>query len=79
MQQLTYRRTLDQCQRALPAWRTLDQWRAARPPRSMDAGSTGRALAYYLKKSVEIPKREFFYLTDEELNQITKEVADEIL
>ena len=36
-------------------------------------------VAYYLKKSVEIPKREFFYLTDEELNQITKEVADEIL
>ena len=32
MPQLTYRRTLDQYQRALPAWRALDQWRAARPP-----------------------------------------------
>ncbi len=36
-------------------------------------------VAYYLKKSVEIPKREFFYLTDEELNSIMKELGNDIL
>lgn len=46
--------------------------------REKEKGSKAH-VAYYLKKSVEIPKREFFYLTDEELNQITEEVADEII
>jgi phage gpG-like protein len=32
-------------------------------------------VAYYLKKSVEIPKREFFYLTDAEIEQIAREVG----
>ena len=36
--------------------------------REKEKGSKAH-VAYYLKKSVEIPKREFFYLTDEELNQ----------
>ena len=36
-------------------------------------------IAFYLKKSVEIPKREFFYLTDRELQQIVDEVYDDIL
>lgn len=34
---------------------------------------------YYLKKSVEIPKREFFYLTDKEADLILKELGSEIL
>lgn len=46
--------------------------------REKEKGSKAH-VAYYLKKSVEIPKREFFYLTDEEFTQITQEVADEIL
>lgn len=36
-------------------------------------------VAYYLKKSVEIPKREFFYLTDKELETILSEVTGDIL
>lgn len=36
-------------------------------------------VAYYLKKSVEIPKREFFYLTDNELETILSEVTGDIL
>ena len=34
---------------------------------------------YYLKKSVEIPKREFFYLTDSEAETILKELTDDII
>ena len=34
---------------------------------------------YYLKKSVEIPKREFFYRTDKEADLILKELGSEIL
>lgn len=36
-------------------------------------------VAYYLKKSVEIPKREFFYLTEEELGTIVSEVMNDII
>ena len=36
-------------------------------------------VAYYLKKSVEIPKREFFFITDDELKTIMKELSDDIL
>ena len=32
-------------------------------------------VAYYLKKSVEIPARKFFYLTEAEINTIEKEVG----
>jgi len=32
-------------------------------------------VAYYLKKSVEIPVRKFFYLTEAEINTITEEVG----
>lgn len=35
-------------------------------------------VAYYLKKSVTIPARRFFYLTAEEMNQILEEVTDGI-
>ena len=34
---------------------------------------------YYLKKSVVIPKREFFYLTNKEIRQIGEEISNEIL
>lgn len=46
--------------------------------REKKKGSTAH-IAFYLKKSVEIPKREFFYLSDRELQQIVDEVFDEIL
>lgn len=36
-------------------------------------------VAYYLKKSVTIPARRFFYLAAEEMNQILEEVTDGIL
>lgn len=36
-------------------------------------------VAYFLKKSVVIPQRRFFYLTDEELGQILEEVSRDIL
>lgn len=36
-------------------------------------------VAYYLKKTVVIPKREFFYLTDTEVDQIVKEVFNDKL
>lgn len=32
---------------------------------------------YYLRKSVVIPKREFFYLSNKEIKQITQEVGNE--
>lgn len=35
-------------------------------------------IVYYLKKSVVIPKREFFYLTEKESEQISKEILNEI-
>ncbi len=34
---------------------------------------------YYLKKSVTIPKREFFFLSDRETKQLCKEIGNEIL
>ena len=37
-----------------------------------------RVVVYYLKKSVVIPKREFFYLTDYEVKLIMKEIAPKI-
>lgn len=36
-------------------------------------------IAYYLKKAVEIPKREFFFITDDELKTIMEEISDDIL
>lgn len=36
-------------------------------------------VVYYLKKSVVIPKRRFFYLTDEEIQQILSEVTNDII
>ena len=33
---------------------------------------------YFLKKSVEIPKRRFFYLTDQEINLLAKEAGVEL-
>lgn len=35
-------------------------------------------VVYYLKKSVIIPKREFFYLSDYEVNLILKEIAPKV-
>ncbi len=35
-------------------------------------------VVYYLKKSVNIPKREFFYLSDYEVNLILKEIAPKV-
>ncbi|MGP1587273.1 MAG: phage virion morphogenesis protein [Treponemataceae bacterium] len=34
---------------------------------------------YYLKKSVEIPKREFFYLTESEKDTIFREITNDVL
>ena len=36
-------------------------------------------VVYYLKKSVVIPKRRFFYLSDEEMSQILDEVSNDII
>lgn len=46
--------------------------------RKKEKGAKPRTL-YYLKKSVEIPKREFFYLTDSESDRILKELTDDII
>lgn len=46
--------------------------------RKRGSSASGR-VAYYLKKSVVIPQRRFFYLTEEELNLILTEVTDDIL
>lgn len=43
------------------------------------SGKTPGRLIYYLKKSVVIPERKFFYLTDEETAIILKEATDDIL
>lgn len=41
--------------------------------------STPGKVVYYLKKSVVIPARRFFYLTDEEANAIMKEAMNDII
>lgn len=46
--------------------------------RKREKGAKAKTL-YYLKKSVEIPKREFFYLTDSESDRILKELTDDII
>ena len=46
--------------------------------RKKEKGAKAKTL-YYLKKSVEIPKREFFYLTDSEAETILKELTDDII
>ena len=46
--------------------------------RERGTNAPGRVV-YYLKKSVVIPKRRFFYLTDEEISQILSEVSNDIL
>ena len=46
--------------------------------RKKEKGAKAKTL-YYLKKSVEIPKREFFYLTDSEAEKILKELTNDIL
>lgn len=46
--------------------------------RKKEKGAKPRTL-YYLKKSVEIPKREFFYLTASESETIFKELTDDII
>ena len=46
--------------------------------RERGTNAPGRVV-YYLKKSVVIPKRRFFYLSDEEISQILSEVSNDIL
>lgn len=46
--------------------------------RKKEKGAKSQTL-YYLKKSVEIPKREFFYLTASEAETIFKELTDDII
>lgn len=36
-------------------------------------------VVFYLKESVEIPARKFFYLSDEEINQLKEELGNELL
>lgn len=36
-------------------------------------------VVFYLKESVEIPAREFFFLSDEEINQLKEELGNELL
>lgn len=46
--------------------------------RERGTNAPGRVV-YYLKKSVVIPKRRFFYLSDEEISQMLSEVSNDIL
>lgn len=46
--------------------------------RKRGTSEPGRVV-YYLKKTVVIPKRRFFYLTDEEIRQILSEVTNDII
>lgn len=36
-------------------------------------------VVFYLKESVEIPARKFFYLSDQEINQLKKELGNELI
>lgn len=36
-------------------------------------------VVFYLKESVEIPSRKFFYLSDQEINQLKKELGNELI
>ena len=40
---------------------------------------TASKVVFYLKESVEIPARKFFYLSDEEINQLKEELGNELL
>lgn len=40
---------------------------------------TASKVVFYLKESVEIPARKFFYLMDEEINQLKEELGNELL
>ena len=40
---------------------------------------TAAKVVFYLKESVEIPARKFFYLSDEEINQLKEELGNELL
>lgn len=39
---------------------------------------TASKVVFYLKESVEIPARKFFYLSDEEINQLKEELGNEL-
>lgn len=50
-----------------------------RQGRTVCARKNGRSfVVYYLKKSVKIPKREFFYLSDEETDRLLKLIAPKV-
>ncbi|MDR2134856.1 MAG: phage virion morphogenesis protein [Treponema sp.] len=55
--------------------RTMRYWKKGKKP---PKDSRDYPVAYYLKKSVEIPARPFFYLTAEEMALITEEVGLEL-
>lgn len=40
---------------------------------------TASRVVFYLKESVEIPARKFFYLSDEEITQLKEELGNELL
>jgi phage gpG-like protein len=55
--------------------RTMRYWKKGKkPPKDIK----DYPVAYYLKKSVEIPARPFFYLTEEEMTVIAEEVGLEL-
>jgi phage gpG-like protein len=55
--------------------RTMRYWKKGKKP---PKDPRDYPVAYYLKKSVEIPARPFFYLTPEELSLIMEEVGLEL-
>ena len=40
---------------------------------------TAAKVVFYLKESVEIPARKFFFLSDEEINQLKEELGNDLL